>query len=51
VFKGGGSRTYLGFNAGGEKLTVKFSDGAELKLAPHAYGYLKKKVTGTSDED
>jgi endoglucanase Acf2 len=50
VFKGGGSRTYLGYNAGSEKLTVHFSDGAELKLVPHAYGYLKKKISGASDD-
>ena len=50
VFKGGGSRSYLAYNASAEKLSVRFSDGAELKLAPHGYGYLKRKVA-SSDGD
>jgi len=50
VFKSPGARQYLGYNPGAEKLTVKFSDGAELKLAPHGYGYLKRKVSAASDD-
>jgi endoglucanase Acf2 len=49
VFKSSGARSYLGYNPGTEKLTVKFSDGAELKLAPHGYGYLKRKVASVTD--
>ena len=49
VFKGAGARSYLGYNASSEKLTVHFSDGAELKLAPHGYGFLKRKVAGKDD--
>ncbi len=49
VFKGAGARSYLGYNAGSEKLTVHFSDGAELKLAPHGYGFLKRKVAGKDE--
>ena len=51
MFKSGGTRTYLAYNASSDKLTVKFSDGAELKLGAHAYGYLKKKASGAGDED
>jgi endoglucanase Acf2 len=47
VFKGGEQRTYLAYNASDENLTVRFSDGAELKLKPRGYGYLKKKVSAT----
>jgi endoglucanase Acf2 len=50
VFKGAGARSYLGYNASSEKLTVHFSDGAELKLAPHGYGFLKRKVAPKSDD-
>jgi endoglucanase Acf2 len=50
VFKGAGARSYLGYNASAEKLTVHFSDGAKLELAPHGYGYLKRKVAGANDD-
>ena len=50
VFRSGGSRTYLAYNPGTSGLSVTFSDGAKLKLAAHAYGYLKRKVAGASDD-
>jgi endoglucanase Acf2 len=48
VFNGGGTRTYLAYNPNAEKLTVHFSDETELKLAPHGYGYSKRKSSTSS---
>ena len=31
-------------------LKVHFSDGASLKVEPHAYGYAKKKIGSSADE-
>lgn len=42
VFKSGKVRTYLAYNASDKAITVKFSDGAKLKVAPRGYGYLKR---------
>ena len=50
VFKNGDSRTYLAYNSGGSMLKVHFSDGASLKVEPHAYGYAKKKIGSSADE-
>ena len=52
VFKGGGSRTYLGFNAGGEKLTAgNFSDGAELKPAPRLHAKPGRRSSPAPSDD
>ncbi len=51
VFKSGKTRTYLAYNAGKDPLTVKFSDGAKLKLQGHSYGYLKGKAVNNADDD
>ncbi|HEX3777269.1 MAG TPA: glycosyl hydrolase [Polyangiaceae bacterium] len=49
VFKNAESRTYLAYNSSAEKLDVKFSDGTEIKVEPHAYGYAKKKIADSAD--
>jgi hypothetical protein len=47
VFKrADGSRTYLAFNAGKAPLTVRFSDGKRLTVAPGALARLSGALTG-----
>lgn len=50
VFKSRDRRTYLAYNSSDSKLKVHCSDGATLKLEPHAYGYAKKKISDATDE-
>jgi endoglucanase Acf2 len=44
VFKAGQSRSYMAYNGTGKPLTMHCSDGAELKVAPRQYGYLKRPI-------
>jgi endoglucanase Acf2 len=41
VFRDGGGRTYVAYNARDRKRTVHFSDGARLEVAPRAFGVLQ----------
>jgi len=50
VFQGRAATHLPRLQRNDEKLSVHFSDGAELKLAPHRYGYLKKEGTSSSDD-
>ncbi len=42
VFQQGGQITYTAYNASDEALTVTFSDGAALEVAPKAFGILRR---------
>jgi endoglucanase Acf2 len=50
VFKSGSQRSYMAYNPESKPLSVHFSDGAELKLKPHGYGYLRKKAAASKGE-
>jgi endoglucanase Acf2 len=42
VFTKDGARTYVAYDAGKEKRTVRFSDGARLDVEPNAFGVLRR---------
>ena len=43
VFRDGGERTYVAYNARDRERTVHFSDGASLAVEPGAFGILRSR--------
>jgi endoglucanase Acf2 len=44
VFRDGGERTYVAYNARADKRTVHFSDGASVAVEPGAFGVLRSRA-------
>jgi hypothetical protein len=44
VFRDGGERIYVAYNARDRERTVHFSDGARLAVAPGAFGVLQARA-------
>ena len=45
VFRDGVERTYVAYDARADPLSVRFSDGARLTVAPGTFGVLRQRIS------